>query len=88
MAPINLETVQGSGILEPVETTKTSPSESLLRSQKAFYRDLPQLLRQYPGQWVAYYKSEQAFHEVDASQEPDKVEAALSAVIDSTRAAR
>lgn len=37
---------------------------------------------------VAYYKSEAAFHEVDASQTPEKVEAALSAVIDSTRAAR
>ena len=36
MAPINLE---------PVETTKASPSESLLQSQKAFYRDL----RQYQG---------------------------------------
>ena len=37
---------------------------------------------------VAYYKSEATFHEVDASQTPEKVEAALSAVIDSTRAAR
>ena len=45
MAPINLE---------PVETTKASPSESLLQSQKAFYRDL----RQYAGQWVAYYQSQ------------------------------
>ena len=37
---------------------------------------------------VAYYKSEAAFQEVDASQSPEMVEAALSAVIDSTRAAR
>lgn len=37
---------------------------------------------------VAYYKSEAAFHEVDAAQTPDQVEAALSAVIESTKAAR
>ncbi|UPT73910.1 MAG: adenylate kinase [Elusimicrobiota bacterium] len=37
---------------------------------------------------VAYYKAEAAFHEVDAAQTPDKVEAALSAVIESTKAAR
>lgn len=37
---------------------------------------------------VAYYKSEAAFQEVDASQSPEKVEAALSAVIDSSKAAR
>jgi len=37
---------------------------------------------------VAYYKSEAAFQEVDAAQSPEKVEAALSAVIDSTKAAR
>lgn len=37
---------------------------------------------------VAYYKSEASFHEVDAAQTPEKVEAALTAVIDSTKAAR
>lgn len=37
---------------------------------------------------VAYYKSEAAFQEVDAAQTPEAVEAALSAVIDSTKAAR
>lgn len=37
---------------------------------------------------VAYYKSEAAFQEVDAAQAPEKVEAALSAVIDSAKAAR
>lgn len=37
---------------------------------------------------VAYYKSEAAFQEVDASQSPEKVEAALSAVIDSHREPR
>ncbi len=37
---------------------------------------------------VAYYKSETVFHEVDAAQAPEKVEAALSAVIDSTKASR
>ena len=58
MAPINLETGQTSGVFEPVETARTSPTDSLLRSQNAYYRDLPQLLRQYPGQWVAYYQSE------------------------------
>ena len=37
---------------------------------------------------VAYYKSETAFQEVDAASAPDAVEAALSAVIESTKAAR
>ncbi len=37
---------------------------------------------------VAYYKSEAAFHEIDAALSPEQVEAALSAVIDSTKAAR
>lgn len=37
---------------------------------------------------VAYYKSEVAFQEVDATKTPDIVEAALSAVIDSAKAAR
>lgn len=37
---------------------------------------------------VAYYKSEAAFQEVNAAQTPEAVEAALSAVIDSTKAAR
>ncbi|MBI4059961.1 MAG: nucleoside monophosphate kinase [Elusimicrobia bacterium] len=37
---------------------------------------------------VAYYKSETTFHEVDASQAPEKVEAALSAVIESVKAGR
>lgn len=36
---------------------------------------------------VAYYKSEQTFHEVDASQEPEKIAAVLSDVIDATRIA-
>ncbi|MDE2511755.1 MAG: adenylate kinase, partial [Elusimicrobia bacterium] len=37
---------------------------------------------------VAYYRAEQVFHEIDASQSPEKVETALSAVIESTKAAR
>lgn len=37
---------------------------------------------------VAYYKSEATFHEVDASRTPEKVEAALSAIIESVKAAR
>lgn len=56
-------------------------SEATAAKRLMVFEDLTQPL-------VAYYKSEQAFHEVDASQEPDKVEAALSSVIDSTRAAR
>lgn len=36
---------------------------------------------------VAYYKAEHVFHEVDAGQPADKVEAALSAVIESARTA-
>lgn len=34
---------------------------------------------------VAYYKAEQLFHEVDAAQPPEKVEAALSAVIEAAK---
>jgi|CXWL01.1.fsa_nt_gi adenylate kinase len=56
-------------------------SEATSAKRLMVFEDLTQPL-------VAYYKSEQAFHEVDAAQAPDKVEAALSAVIDSTRAAR
>ncbi|MBI2387854.1 MAG: nucleoside monophosphate kinase [Elusimicrobia bacterium] len=37
---------------------------------------------------VAYYKSEAAFEEVDASKSPEMVEATLSAVIDSAKASR
>jgi len=37
---------------------------------------------------VAYYKSEQVFHEIDAAQSPAQVEAALSAVIETAKAAR
>jgi len=37
---------------------------------------------------VAYYKSETAFQEVDAAQKPEAVEAALSAVIDSTQGSK
>lgn len=37
---------------------------------------------------VAFYKAEQLFHEIDAAQSPEKVEAALSAVIESAKAAR
>ena len=36
---------------------------------------------------VAYYKSEQLFHEINAAQSPAQVEAALSAVIESAKAA-
>jgi hypothetical protein len=35
-----------------------SPTESLLESTKAFYRDLPRLIREHPGRWAAYYRSE------------------------------
>ena len=41
-----------------VETKIVSPTESLVQSQRAFHGDLPQLLREHPGRWVAYYKSE------------------------------
>ena len=37
---------------------------------------------------VAYYKAEAEFVEVNAAQDPDKVEAALSAVIEKSKAAR
>lgn len=36
---------------------------------------------------VAYYKSEHVFHEVDAGQSPAQVETALSAIIESVKAA-
>ena len=56
-------------------------SEATAAKRLMVFEDLTQPL-------VAYYKSEQAFQEVDASQTPEKVEAALSAVIESTKAAR
>ena len=34
---------------------------------------------------VAYYKAEQVFHEIDAAQPPEKVEAALTAVIEAAK---
>jgi adenylate kinase len=37
---------------------------------------------------IAFYKGEQLFHEINAAQAPEKVEAALAAVIDSAKAAR
>jgi adenylate kinase len=36
---------------------------------------------------VAYYKSEQVFHEINAAQAPEQVEAELAAVIESAKAA-
>ncbi|MBI3288776.1 MAG: nucleoside monophosphate kinase [Elusimicrobia bacterium] len=56
-------------------------SEATAAKRLMVFEDLTQPL-------VSYYKSEQAFHEVDASQKPEQVEAALSTVIESTRAAR
>lgn len=56
-------------------------SEATAAKRLMVFEDLTQPL-------VAYYKSEQAFQEVDSSQAPEKVEAALSAVIESTKAAR
>ena len=56
-------------------------SESTAAKRLMVFEDLTHPL-------VAYYKSEAAFQEVDAAQTPEKVEAALSAVIDSTKAAR
>ena len=53
----NMPSVNDSQPAKQAEPESRSPTESLVQSQKAFYRDLPQLLRQYPGQWVAYYRS-------------------------------
>ena len=65
-----------SSVVQRVDDTEATAAKRLM-----VFEDLTHPL-------VAYYKSEAAFHEVDAAQAPDEVEAALSAVIDSTRAAR
>lgn len=56
-------------------------SETTAHKRLMVFEDLTQPL-------VAYYKGEDVLVEVDASQTPDKVEAALCAVIDSAKAAR
>ena len=66
----------GSSVIQREDDTEATAAKRLM-----VFEDLTHPL-------VAYYKSEAAFHEVDAAQTPENVEAALSAVIDSTRAAR
>ena len=56
-------------------------SEATCRKRQMVFEDLTQPL-------VAYYKAEHLFHDIDASQSPDKVETALRAVIESAKAAR
>ena len=55
-------------------------TEAVAAKRVMVFEDLTQPL-------VAYYRSEQVFHEIDAAQSPEKVEAALSAVIESAMAA-
>lgn len=56
-------------------------SEATAAKRLMVFEDLTQPL-------VSYYKGEQLFHEVDANQTPENVEAALSAVVESAKAAR
>ncbi|MEK7388548.1 MAG: nucleoside monophosphate kinase [Elusimicrobiota bacterium] len=60
---------------------RVDDSEATAAKRLMVFEDLTQPL-------VAYYKSGQAFQEVDASRDPEHVEAALSAVIESTKASR
>ena len=65
-----------SSVVQRVDDTEATAAKRLM-----VFEDLTHPL-------VAYYKSEAAFEEVDAAQTPEAVEAALSAVIDTTKAAR
>ncbi len=66
----------GGKVIQREDDTEATAAKRMM-----VFEDLTQPL-------VAYYKAEQVFHEVDAAQSPEKVEAALSAVIESAKAAR
>jgi adenylate kinase len=66
----------GGKVIQREDDTEATAAKRMM-----VFEDLTQPL-------VAYYKAEQVFHEIDAAQSPEKVEAALSAVIESAKAAR
>ncbi len=66
----------GGKVIQREDDTEATAAKRLM-----VFEDLTQPL-------VAYYKAEQVFHEIDAAREPAQVEAALTAVIESAKAAR
>jgi adenylate kinase len=66
----------GGKVIQREDDTEATAAKRLM-----VFEDLTQPL-------VAYYKAEQVFHEIDAAKSPAQVEAALAAVIESTKAAR
>jgi hypothetical protein len=70
MSPTNVRTIRDSGSASPPQESSpgsdaampcavpvSPPPGSAEESRMAFERDLPRLLRQYPGRWVAYHQS-------------------------------
>jgi adenylate kinase len=66
----------GGKVIQREDDTEATAAKRLM-----VFEDLTQPL-------VAYYKAEQVFHEIDASKTAAQVEAALAAVIESTKAVR
>ena len=54
---VDTETGAATATTPPAKPPAVSPNESLLQSTRAFDRDLPRLIREHPGRWVAYYQS-------------------------------
>lgn len=63
----------GGKVIQREDDTETTAAKRLM-----VFDDLTHPL-------VAYYKAEQVFHEIDAAQPPEKVEAALTAVIEEAK---
>ncbi|MDE2143109.1 MAG: adenylate kinase [Elusimicrobia bacterium] len=63
----------GGKVIQREDDTETTAAKRLM-----VFEDLTHPL-------VAYYRAEQVFHEIDAAQPPEKVEAALSTVIASAK---
>lgn len=66
----------GGAVIQREDDTEATAAKRLM-----VYNDLTEPL-------VAYYKAEHVFHEIDALQPADKVEATLTDIIQSVRAAR
>jgi hypothetical protein len=59
----NTNTDQQAGLAMPPAATTTADQDRcatlIKQAMLAFWRDLPQLLQERPGQWVAYYGDRQ-----------------------------
>jgi hypothetical protein len=51
----NLDGPAGSGSPEPDARLSPNIAPAIEQAQRAFRRELPNLLRERPGQWVAYH---------------------------------